>query len=30
MSKYGALDIGGEVIKMDERYIVKDNKESCE
>ena len=27
MTKYGAWDIGGEVIKMDERYIVKDNKE---
>jgi mannose-6-phosphate isomerase-like protein (cupin superfamily) len=25
--KYGAWDIGGEVVKQDERYIVKDNTE---
>ena len=25
--KYGAYDIGGEVVKKDDRYTVKDNKE---
>ena len=27
MSKYGAWDVGGRVVKMDDRYIVKDNAE---
>ena len=27
MGRYGSGDIGGEVVKMDERYTVKDNKE---